>query len=58
MLAKYLRYSTYSDLPSSGMVEFNKSEKTAAEEFSLFHKKITPGAIVRLILLLNDNATK
>jgi hypothetical protein len=40
---KYLRISNYSGLPSSGLVEFYKSEKTALEEFSLFRKIFTPG---------------
>jgi hypothetical protein len=38
-----LRYLNYSDLPSSGLVKFYKSEKTAPEEFSLFCKIFTPG---------------
>ena len=42
VLEKYFRYLNYSDLPSSGLVEFYKSEKTAPEEFSFFHKIFTP----------------
>ena len=42
VLEKYLRYSNYSDLPSSGLVEFYKSENSAPEEFSLFNKIFTP----------------
>jgi hypothetical protein len=55
VLEKYLRYSRYSDLYSSGLVEFYKSEKTAPEEFSLFHKiftperEFTPGIITRFV---------
>jgi hypothetical protein len=41
ILKKYLRYSYYSDLPSSGLEEFYKSKMTAPEKFSLFRKIIT-----------------
>ena len=52
VLRKYLRYSNYSDLPSSGLVEFYKSEKTAPEEFSFFRKIFTPDCLKRKNVLI------
>ena len=42
VVEKYPRYSKYSELQSSWLVEFYVSEKTAQEEFSLFHKIFIP----------------
>ena len=39
VIEKYLRYSNYSELPSSGLIEFYESEKTAPVEFSPFALK-------------------
>ena len=49
VLEKYFRYLNYSDLPSSGLVEFYKSEKTAPEEFSLFGSGTAESPISHLV---------
>ena len=42
VVEKHSGYSKDSELPSSGLVEFYESEKSALEEFSFIHKIFTP----------------